>query len=84
MTPYELNTYSRIKTKKMTQEAEHDYTVAYFTAYLQRVEKMKPLNEYLNKQPEKKKVMTDKEMYAKVQMLNAAFGGNVVTESVDN
>lgn len=80
MTPYELNLHVRVHQEIKKEKAENDISIAYYTAYFHRVEKLKPLEKYLNKKQIKRQ-MTDKEMFEQVKMLNAAFGGEVLESS---
>lgn len=80
MTPYELDLHVKVHQEMKKEKAENDISIAYYTAYFHRVEKLKPLKEYLDKKPVKKK-MSDKQMYEQVKMLNAAFGGEVIESS---
>lgn len=80
MTPYELNLHVRVHQEIKKEKTENDISIAYYTAYFHRVEKLKPLEKYLNKKQVKRQ-MTDKEMFEQVKMLNAAFGGEVLESS---
>jgi hypothetical protein len=80
MTPYELTLAVKIYNEKQKQEHEEKLSLAYFTAYWQRVEKLPSYNKVFNKtqQPvNKKKEMDSKSMFEMAKQLNAAFGGTV-------
>lgn len=80
MTPYELNLYLSEYTEKQKIEQEEKITLAYLTAYWQRVQKMPSLKEILGK-VKPKEPMTPEQMLKQVQVLNAMFGGEVKENS---
>lgn len=77
MTPRELNLVAEVFASRIKMDQEERLTLAYLTAYWQRVEKLEPLDQILNKTKQNKQ-MTDMEMFIKAQQLNAALGGSVV------
>lgn len=62
--------------KKRKLEEEEKITIAYMTAAWSRAKKLPNLKQIL-KSNQPKKSMTAKEMFERVKMLNAAFGGDV-------
>lgn len=76
MTPKELNIIADVLHEKFKTEAEDQLQLQWMNAYWQRVETLKPFNEEVEKpQPEKR--MSDLQMQANVEKLNALFKGNV-------
>lgn len=76
MTPHELGLYILDYITKAKQDEEAKIRLAYLSAYLQRVEKMPPLSDFLEKEPEPKQ-QTPETMLEFVKMANAALGGTM-------
>jgi hypothetical protein len=76
MTPYELNLCISDFNEKRKQEYEEKVALVWLGESLHRRKKLPTLSQLLE-QKEPKKQMTADEMYEKVKMLNAAFGGEV-------
>lgn len=62
-------------TKKLKQQQEDQITVAYLTAYWQRVKQMPSIDSVIGKEKKKTKKLTDHEMLNEVIRLNQEFGG---------
>lgn len=80
MTPYELSLYLSEYSEKQRLEQEEKITLAYLTAYWQRVQKMPSLKEVLGK-TKPKEAMTPEQMLKQIKLLNAVFGGEVKENS---
>jgi hypothetical protein len=71
MTPRELQLYAEIFEEKQ----EEKLTLIWMGEYLQRVEEMPTLKEFVNGGKEETKEMSSEEMLANVMQLNAEMGG---------
>lgn len=79
MTPYQLRLYVDDYNERIKAESEEKLTLAYLTAYWQRVKKMPSLDKVLNREKTMtKQKMSNDEMLEQIKNLNAAFGGNVI------
>lgn len=84
MTPKELNIFAKAYQKRKVDDLKEAITVAYLNsqwtiAWLgKKHQQPRPLKEILGSIGKKKKVMTDEQMFERVKMLNAIFGGKVV------
>ena len=77
-TPLELSLYADVYVDKKKESVKEMITLAYTTAYLQRVKKMPKLEKMIKDVDgvKKCKVQTAEEMLEVVKMLNKAFGGD--------
>jgi hypothetical protein len=79
MTPYELNLHAECFVERLNREREERLTLVWLGEYYTRIKKLPSLNDELRKMSgEKKKVMTDEEMFKKVTMINLQLGGSVL------
>lgn len=78
MTPYEISLVAESYQHRMKSEYKQSVTLAYMTAYWtnQWQSKRKPpsLDKILEEKKEQK-MMTDEQMFQKVQVLHKLFGG---------
>lgn len=78
MTPYELSLHIQVYNEKRIQEDKEKIALVHLGEYLHRQKKLPSVKQLLGN--EKKKQMTDKEMFEQVKKLNALFGGTTSKE----
>ena len=71
MTPYQLTLAINDFAEKQKQEGEEKLTLAYMTAYWQRIKRMPTLNSIIKKEVEQE----PEQMLDEVKKLNTMFGG---------
>ncbi|QMV44469.1 hypothetical protein FPL14_27345 [Cohnella cholangitidis] len=76
MTPHELNLHIHAYAERSRQQSEEGLTLAYLTAYWQRVKRMPDLRKLIQDYRPKKQ-NADKELLAQIKAINAAMGGAV-------
>jgi hypothetical protein len=83
MTPKELSVFAEAYKNKRLEDTKEKITLAYLNSRWtiqwlgKKHQQPRPLKEILNNIGKEKKVMTDKQMFERVQALNAVFGGEV-------
>jgi hypothetical protein len=82
MTPYELNLHAEVHEEKTFNDLEEKITMVWLGEYYHRLKRLPSLKaEIKNLYKDSKPVMTDKEMYEMVKLLNKRFDGKVETKS---
>jgi hypothetical protein len=71
MTPYQLTLVINDFAEKQKQESEERLTLAYMTAYWQRIKRMPSLDSIIKKEVEQK----PETMLEEIMKLNTMFGG---------
>jgi hypothetical protein len=84
MTPYELALYAETFIEMKTQELEEKITLVWLHEYYHRQKHLPSLKDEIKKMTGKNKEMTDEEMLETVRLLNAQFGGSVITKDGEN
>lgn len=78
MTPYELSLHIQVYNEKRIQEDKEKIVLVHLGEYLHRQKKLPSVKQLLGN--DKKKVMTEEEMFEQVKKLNALFGGTTSKE----
>jgi hypothetical protein len=71
MTPYQLTLVINDFAERQKQESEERLTLAYMTAYWQRIKRLPSLNSIIKKEAEQK----PETMLEEIMKLNTMFGG---------
>lgn len=77
LTPVEIGMLVNVYNKKQQQRYDEVVTMAYLSAYYNRVKNMPKLTDILSKKETPKKQPNPTELIEKLKTLNAQFGGEV-------